>query len=215
MTINIKNVYCVGRNYIQHAKELNNPVPKSPLLFTKPTHALVVANGQDIILPGDQGRVHYEVEFVVHIARTYEQGISIDELVDYMSIGIDFTLRDVQTDLKEKAYPWLLAKGFVNAAVITPWQPFPGMRASMEKEFSLDRNGQKVQRGNIRDMVFDLPTLLDYTAKHLGLGKGDIFFTGTPAGVGTVVDEDLLTLKWGEKNLGSCKIILSPKGTLD
>ena len=209
MTVTVKNIYCVGRNYIQHAQELNNPVPDSPLLFTKPTHALAIANGQEILLPGDRGQIQYEVEVVLHLARKYEPGIKIDDLVDLMALGIDFTLRDVQTELKEKGYPWTLAKGFINSAVITPWQPFVGLEAAMQEEFSLEKNGQEVQRGNIRNMIFDFASIFEYTAKHLGLDAGDIFFTGTPAGVGPVSDGDRLVMKWGEKELGSCLIKLS------
>lgn len=205
----IKNIYCVGRNYVQHAQELNNAVPEVPLLFTKPTHSLAEAKGQEIIFPGDRGEIQYEVELVVHICRKYEPGIKVDKLVDQIAIGIDFTLRDVQTELKGKGYPWLLAKGFINSAVITPWRSFAGLNALMGVDFSLDRNGQEVQRGNIKNMIFDLPTIIEYTAKHLGLGQGDIIFTGTPAGVGPVLDGDSFTCKLADNNLGGCIIKLS------
>ncbi|KUO61289.1 MAG: fumarylacetoacetate hydrolase [Gracilibacter sp. BRH_c7a] len=209
MTVNVKNIYCVGRNYAQHAKELNNAVPESPLVFTKTTHALVEANGQEVILPGNFGRMHYEAEFVIHIARQYEPGIKIDDLIDKMAIGIDFTLRDLQDDLRQKGYPWVLAKGFLNSAVISPWYPFEGLTVSSEKDFSLVKNGQEVQRGNIKDMIFDLPVVTEYIAKHLGLGAGDIVFTGTPEGVGPVSDGDQFIYNWGEKQIGSSIIRLS------
>ncbi len=209
MPISIKNIFCVGRNYAQHAQELNNAVPQAPLLFTKPTHSLAEANGREIILPGDQGQLQYEVELVFHMARQYEPGIKVDDLVDQMAIGIDFTLRDLQSELKGKGYPWLLAKGFINSAVITPWQPFTGLKAALEVDFSLDKNGQEVQRGNMKDMIFDLPTVIDYTALHLGLGQGDIIFTGTPAGVGPVLDGDHFSFKLADKELGNCIIKLS------
>jgi len=209
MIESIKNIICVGRNYVEHAHELNNPVPQVPLLFTKPTHALAEADGREIIFPGDRGQIHYEVELVFHINRRYEPGITVDDLVDQMAIGIDFTLRDVQTELKGKGYPWVLAKGFMNSAVITSWQPFTGLKALTEVDFSLDRNGQEVQRGNMKNMIFDLPTIIDYTAMHLGLDKGDIIFTGTPAGVGPVLDGDYFSCKLADKDLGSCIIKLS------
>lgn len=209
MLKSIKNIVCVGRNYVQHAEELNNAVPQAPLLFTKPTHALAEANGCEIIFPGDRGQIQYEVELVFHI-RQYEPGIKVDDLVDQMAIGIDFTLRDLQTELKGKGYPWVLAKGFKNSAVITPWQPFTGLSGLMEVDFSLDKNGHEVQRGNMKNMIFDLPTIVDYTAKHLGLDQGDIIFTGTPAGVGSVLDGDYFTCKLADKELGKC-IIRIPK----
>ena len=209
MIVNVRNIYCVGRNYALHAKELNNAIPESPLVFTKTTHALAQANGQKIVLPGSHGQIHYEVEFVIHIARPYEPGIKLDDLVDKMAIGIDFTLRDLQDELRQKGNPWILAKGFLNSAVITPWYEFEGLALSTQKDFTLEKNGQEVQRGNIKDMIFDLPAITEYIAKHLGLGEGDIIFTGTPAGVGPVADGDKYTYKWGEKELGSSIIKIS------
>jgi 2-keto-4-pentenoate hydratase/2-oxohepta-3-ene-1,7-dioic acid hydratase in catechol pathway len=115
----IGNVYCVGRNYVLHAKELNNEVPKSPILFTKPTHSLVKAEGQIITLPGNRGSVHFETELVIHMGKNYEKGIKVDEIVDKIAVGIDFTLRDIQDELKKKGQPWLLAKGFKNSGVLS------------------------------------------------------------------------------------------------
>lgn len=206
MPVLIKNIICIGRNYAQHAQELNNAIPQAPLLFTKPTHSLAEANGKEIIFPGERGQIQYEAELVFHIGRPYEPGIKADDLVDQMAIGIDFTLRDVQTELKEKGYPWVLAKGFINSAVLTPWQPFPGLEAMLDVGFSLDKNGREVQRGKMREMIFDLQTVIDYTALHLGLGEGDILFTGTPAGVGPVLDGDRFVCKLAEQELGSCLI---------
>lgn len=210
MTTVVNNIYCVGRNYTEHAQELNNAVPQSPLLFTKPTHSLVETKGQEIVLPGDRGVINYEVEFVAHMARKYEPGMNIDECIDQMAIGIDFTLRDLQTELKGKGYPWVLAKGFLNSAVITPWRPFAGLEESLKLDFTLEKNGVEVQRGNMKNMIFDLPTVFEYTAKHLGLDAGDIFFTGTPAGVGPVMGGDRMVMKWGEKELGNFMIKLNP-----
>lgn len=204
----IRNIYCVGRNYVLHAQELNNAIPQAPLLFMKPTHSLAEANGGELIFPGDRGEIQYEAELVFHIARRYESGIQVEDLVDQMAIGIDFTLRDVQTELKGKGYPWVLAKGFINSAVLTPWQSFPGLEGLLDVDFSLDKNGREVQRGKMRNMIFDLPTVLDYIALHLGLGPGDIIFSGTPAGVGPVLDGDRFVCKLADQELGSCLIKL-------
>lgn len=204
--MSIKNIFCIGRNYKLHAQELNNAVPTSPLIFIKPTHALVEAKGQALKMPTGQGGVHYEVEFVVHIARAYEPGMKVEDLIDKIAIGIDFTLREVQEELKKKGYPWVLAKGFPNAAVLSPLLPFEGIQALMGHDFTLEKNGVEVQRGNIKDMIFDLPTIIEFTANHFGLGEGDVIFTGTPAGVGTVNNEDHLVLKWKEEKVGECFI---------
>jgi len=204
----IKNIYCIGRNYVLHAKELNNEVPTSPFLFSKPTHSIVEANGQEVTLPGDQGAVHYEVELVIRMGKDYKPGMKVDELVDSMALGIDFTLRDVQTEMKKKALPWLIAKGFPNSALITKFIGFPGEEECKKVDFALIKNGEQVQLGNISNLLFDLQTIIDFTAKHFGLGEGDILFTGTPEGVGRINDGDQLSLLWGKEVLGESKIKL-------
>ncbi|MDA8229475.1 MAG: fumarylacetoacetate hydrolase family protein [Desulfitobacterium hafniense] len=206
--MNIKNIYCVGRNFVLHAQELNNTIPASPLLFLKPTHSLIIADGRDIVFPKTRGDIHYEVEFVVHIGRQYEQGINVDDLIDQMALGLDLTLRHVQSELKKKGYPWLQAKGFPHSAVLTTWSPFKGIEESIKYDFILEKNGQVTQQGNIKDMIFDLPTIVEFTANNFGLDQGDIIFTGTPAGVGPVADGDCFTLKWDGKQLGDCTIKL-------
>lgn len=207
MTVSVKNIFCVGRNYRLHAQELNNAVPTEPLIFSKPTHALAEAKGNDVVLSGAFGEVHYELEIVVHVARAYEPGLTVEDLVDQVALGIDFTLRDVQNELKEKRYPWLKAKGFKNAAVLTPWFSFAGLEELRKHDFSLEKNGVEVQRGNIKDMLFDVLTLLEYISEHFGLDEGDILFTGTPAGVGPVADGDHLVLKWNEQKQGDFVVI--------
>ncbi|KZE55589.1 fumarylacetoacetate hydrolase [Brevibacillus parabrevis] len=198
----IRNIYCVGRNYRLHAAELGNDVPKKPMIFAKPTHALALTNGQEIALPGTRGELHYEAEIVVHIARPYEPGCALEQVIDKVALGIDLTLRDVQSELKSAGHPWLLAKGFKNSAILTPFQPFSGQSALQQADFSLHKNGEQVQRGNIGDVIFDLETILAYIEEHFGLGAGDIIYTGTPAGVGPVADGDVLTLKWGDEEWG-------------
>jgi fumarylpyruvate hydrolase len=207
--IQVGNIYCVGRNYRLHAEELGNEVPTEPMIFSKPTHALVVMNGQEIVLPGDQGEVHYEAELVIQIAKPYKEGMKVDDLVERFALGIDFTLRDVQSRLKKKGHPWLLAKGFPSSAAITSLHPFQGVEASKQVEFSLEINDKEVQRGKISDMLFDLETIIQFCAKHFGLGKGDLIYTGTPAGVGAVKDGDSFCLRWDGKTLGNCVIRLS------
>jgi fumarylpyruvate hydrolase len=204
----INNIYCVGRNYAAHAKELQNEVPSSPMLFSKPTHALVKGDGQEVLFPGDRGSIHYETEIVIRMCRPYVQGITVEEIVDCMAIGIDFTLRDVQSELKKKGHPWLLAKGFPNSALVSNFIPFPGVEEMKKIDFSLVKNGEKVQQGKIENMIFDFQTIIDFTAQNFGLGEGDLIYTGTPEGVGQVNDKDHLTLLWGNTILGECYIKL-------
>lgn len=207
--LQVRNIYCVGRNYALHARELNNDVLNSPFLFTKPTHAIAEANGQVITLPGDRGSVHYETELVIHIGDSYQKGISADELIDSMAIGIDFTLRDIQSELKKKGYPWLSAKGFKNSAVLSRFIKFPGVEKCKKNNFALKINGNNVQTGNIKDQIFDLQTIIDFTAANFGLAKDDIIFTGTPQGVGLISDGDQVSLLFNEQVLGDCMIKLS------
>ncbi|MBA2943866.1 fumarylacetoacetate hydrolase family protein [Paenibacillus sp. CGMCC 1.16610] len=202
----IRNIYCVGRNYRAHAAELGNDVPDQPMIFTKPTHALADMSGGELKLPGDQGEIHFEAELVLHIAKPYHEGIQVDEIVDKYALGIDFTLRDVQSVIKKKGQPWLPAKGFLKSAPLTEFRPFPGASKLTEENFQLRQNGQVVQNGNISNMIFDLQTIIDYIAKHYGLGVGDIIYTGTPEGVGPVNNGDLLELTWGEEVFGAVTI---------
>jgi fumarylpyruvate hydrolase len=205
----VNNIYCVGRNYAAHAKELQNEVPDSPMLFSKPTHALVEAAGQEITLPNNRGSIHFETEIVIRMGQPYEKGIKVDEIVESMAIGIDFTLRDVQSELKKKGHPWLLAKGFPNSALVSKFIPFPGIEEMKKIDFSLLKNQEKVQQGNIKKMIFDLQTIIDFTALNFGLGEGDLIFTGTPEGVGPVMDKDHLILLWGNSVLGEGTIKLN------
>lgn len=202
----IKNIYCVGRNYIEHVKELQNQIPDSPVIFSKPTHALTRADGSTIHLPDDKGDVHYEAELVIHIADSYSSEKTVDEMVDKMALGLDLTLRDVQQQLKDQSYPWLLSKGFTNSAIISEFIPFPGVEQCTEENFSLLINEKLVQEGNISQMMFDLQTLIHFIGKNLGLHKGDIIFTGTPSGVGPLKNDDKLSLQWGQQQLGSCTV---------
>ncbi|MBP2001319.1 2-keto-4-pentenoate hydratase/2-oxohepta-3-ene-1,7-dioic acid hydratase in catechol pathway [Paenibacillus shirakamiensis] len=206
MKSNVRNVFCVGRNYRLHAAELGNDVPTEPMIFLKPSHAVSSMDGHVLRLPSQQGEIHYEAELVLRIARAYVPGISVDDLVDVMALGIDFTLRDVQNQLKKKGHPWTAAKGFLNSAPITPYQAFPGTEEIGNHIFELHKNGESVQKGTTHDMIFSLQDIVDYIADHYGLDEGDLIFTGTPAGVGPVVAGDQLELFWDGKPLGSTTI---------
>lgn len=204
----IRNVYCVGRNYKLHAAELGNEVPASPMLFMKPTHAVVQLDGHPVRLPGASGSVHYEAELVVLIGKEYEPGMKADDLIVGFTVGLDLTLRDVQDKLKAKGQPWLAAKGFRSSAPIGRWLAFPGEAVLSEADFGLRMNGREAQRGNVRDMVFGLQQLVDFTGTHYGLGPGDVLFTGTPQGVGALQDGDTLEVRWNEAAVGTTTIKL-------
>ncbi|RCX21750.1 2-keto-4-pentenoate hydratase/2-oxohepta-3-ene-1,7-dioic acid hydratase in catechol pathway [Fontibacillus phaseoli] len=207
----ISNVYCVGRNYRLHAEELGNEVPSEPMIFLKPSHAVVPMDRQGLTLPENRGEIHYETELVLRIGRRYEPGMTVDELVDVMAFGIDFTLRDVQSELKKKGHPWTAAKGFKNSAPITPYIAFPGTAETAREEFTLRKNGEIVQRGNIGNMIFSLQQIVDYLADRYGLDEGDLIFTGTPEGVGPVYQGDRLQIAYGSNELGSFEIVSGPK----
>ncbi|MBM7867296.1 FAA hydrolase family protein [Heliobacterium gestii] len=204
----IRNIYCVGRNFPLHAAELGNAIPERPLIFSKPTHALVLLDGSALHLPGTRGAVHYEAELVLRVDHPYQKGSTADGLIGAMALGIDFTLRDVQAESKRKGQPWLEAKGFPNSAALTPFIPFPGVAALAEADFTLTRNGVEAQRGNVRDMLFNVQQILDFCAASFGIGPGDIIYTGTPAGVGPVTPDDTFHLYWGSRCLGQGVVCL-------
>ena len=206
----IKNIYCVGSNYMPVGQILQN-APASPYLFSKPSYALAEAKGQELVLPGDRGPLYYEAELVFRIGRSYEKGIKADDIIDGMTVGLDFTLKGVQDEFKKKGWPWLLSKGFPNSAVLGKFLDFPGVDELEKLDFALLKNGVQVQQGNIKNTIFDLQTIIDVTGRQLGLGPGDILFTGTPEGAGPVSDGDRLTLLFEQKNLGDCLIRLEPR----
>lgn len=200
----IKNIYCVGRNYVAHAHELGNEVPSTPLLFMKPSHAATFAKLAPVIsLPADSGAIHYEVELVVQLKTDYSPDRPLCEMIDHVALGIDFTLRDLQDQLKEKGLPWLPAKGFKDSAVLSNTIPFSSEADFNNLTFSLSINEKVVQQGTPQLMIFPLRTLLDYCWTHYGLKAGDLVFTGTPAGVGPTSFGDHFEFFIGSESLGS------------
>lgn len=202
----VKTLYCVGRNYKLHAEELGNQIPVEPLIFLKPSHAAVSLDKETIQLPQGSGKVDYEGELVLRIAREYVPGISVEELVDEMALGLDFTLRDIHNDLQKRGLPWTPAKGFRNAAPLSPFIAFPSREELENTDFTVRKNGEEVQRGNVKNMIFSLQTIVDFIGTRYGLGKDDVIFTGTPAGVGPTLPGDSFELYWGDRLMGSCLI---------
>jgi len=201
------NIYCVGRNYRLHAAELGNEVPQSPMIFTKPTHALVPWQGE-VALPGAFGAVHYEAELVLLMGQPYRPDRPLDEQISHFTVGLDFTLRDVQDKLKAKGHPWLEAKGFKNAAGLGRWMPYPGYEEIARRDFVLRLNGKEVQRGNAKDMVFGFEPLAAFVESRFGFGAGDLLFTGTPAGVGALSSGDRLAPGWDGQPVGDAVVVM-------
>jgi 2-keto-4-pentenoate hydratase/2-oxohepta-3-ene-1,7-dioic acid hydratase in catechol pathway len=184
---------CIGRNYTDHIKELENEKPTDPVVFLKPDTAILLKK-QPFFIPDFSNDVHHEVEILVKINKV---GKHIDKkfahkYYDEIGLGIDFTARDLQAKLKEKGLPWEKAKAFDGAAVIGNWMPKEAVQDVNNMSFSLERNGEVVQTGNTSHMLWKIDELIEYISKYFTLKIGDIIFTGTPAGVGRVNAEDKL-----------------------
>ncbi|MCF7802773.1 MAG: fumarylacetoacetate hydrolase family protein [Candidatus Marinimicrobia bacterium] len=191
----VGTIYCVGKNYLPHIQELQSKIPDAPVIFTKPTSALV---GPDTVLtfPIEKGVVHHEVEIVLLIGQTGRR-INKEEAwnhIDGYALGIDFTLRQLQSDLREKGLPWLLCKGFDHSAGITKFLPIPSQDKFNQTEFWLKLNGKNRQTGLVSDMVFDIPTIITFLSRTITLEEGDLIYTGTPAGVSRVRTHDEITI---------------------
>lgn len=186
-------IICIGRNYTEHIKELANERPESPVIFMKPDSA-VLPRQQDFYIPEFSEDVHYETEVLVKIKKV---GKHIDKrfahkYYDEIGLGIDFTARDLQSKLKAKGLPWEKAKGFDGSAVIGEWVSKTDHSAVDNIEFALECNGQRVQEGNTSHMLWKIDELISYISTYFTLKKGDVIFTGTPAGVGRVKAGDHL-----------------------
>ena len=181
-------IICIGRNYLEHAKELNNPVPKKPMFFVKPDTSLLRTHM--FYIPPFSNNIHYELELVVKIKKV---GKSISKrfahkYYDEISLGLDLTARDLQEECKEKGMPWEIAKGFDSSAPIGKWYQKKDLKSL---DFYLLKNGEKVQEGNPSQMVFDVDRIIEYVSKFMTLKKGDLIFTGTPSGVGKMEVNDV------------------------
>jgi len=185
-------IFCIGRNYIDHAKELNNPVPDKPVIFCKPATALLKEN-KAFYLPEFSKDIHHEVEIVLKISKPGKQ-IQLSKAGEYYShigLGIDFTARDLQQECKNKGLPWEIAKAFDNSAVLGDL--IEKKEFELDKiSFSLLKNKEVVQSGNTGEMIFSFDQIISYLSIYFRLNSGDLIYTGTPAGVGSVHSGDLL-----------------------
>lgn len=186
-------IIAIGRNYVAHIQELNNETPTEPVVFTKPDSA-VLRNNEPFYYPEYSNDIHHEVEILLKISKEgkYIQEKFAANYFDEIGIGIDFTARDLQTKAKEKGLPWALAKGFNGSAPMSDFVPksqFPDLK---NLDFSLKVNGETRQKGNTSLMIYSFEFIIQYVSQFMTLKKGDIIFTGTPAGVGPVVKGDRL-----------------------
>jgi acylpyruvate hydrolase len=201
-------IICIGRNYAEHAKELGNAVPDNPVIFMKPSTAMVI-NDKAFYYPEFTSNLHHEGEIVLKICENgkHIQPKFADKYFNEVTIGIDFTARDVQDQLKAKGQPWEIAKAFDGSA---PLGKFIPKKDAFSNDgtilFSLKKNGAIVQSGDTKDLIFDFNHLICYVSKFFMLNKGDLIYTGTPAGVGPVQIGDLLEGYIGEQKLLSCEV---------
>ncbi len=189
-------VVCVGRNYAEHAKELNNPLPTEPMLFIKPGSCVVPLEG-GFSIPQDRGSVHYEVEIAVLIGKPLSRKPSVEEVLDAISgfaPALDLTLRDVQNKLKDKGHPWEPAKSFDGACVLAPFVPGDAISDLSDIGIRLTINGDVRQDGTSGDMIFPIVPVIQEMAGNFNLQPGDVILTGTPAGVGPLNTGDELVL---------------------
>ncbi|MFP4526029.1 MAG: fumarylacetoacetate hydrolase family protein [Bacteroidales bacterium] len=195
-------IICIGRNYAEHASELGNAVPEKPIFFFKPDTSIIRKN-RPFFYPDFSDEIHYETEIVLKINRL---GKNIQEkyasrYFDELTVGIDFTARDLQREAKEKGHPWEIAKAFEGSAPIGKFVNIKKFQDINNLDFQLKVNDQIAQQGNTKDLIFSFDHLISYVSKFITLKIGDLLFTGTPAGVGPVAIGDRLTASVENKTL--------------
>jgi 2-keto-4-pentenoate hydratase/2-oxohepta-3-ene-1,7-dioic acid hydratase in catechol pathway len=191
--IPIGKIVCVGRNYAEHARELGNEIPEKPVVFLKPNTAIIYS-GEKIIYPGFSEDMHHEVELVLLIGKKIRNG-SIEKAEDAITgygVGLDMTLRDVQSELKKKGHPWTIAKGFDTSAVLSDFVLKKDHKLTLNELISFSVNGTTRQKAKLNTMIFNPSKIVEYISSLMTLEEGDLIFTGTPSGVGKVEKGDRL-----------------------
>ena len=198
-------IICVGRNYADHANELGNSAPKEPVIFCKPDSAILQPRNPFVIPPWTK-EVHHELELIMRIGKVgkYIEPKYALSYVDSISVGIDFTARDIQSELKKAGLPWEKSKGFDGSAAIGRW--IKGSPNKKNYEIQLFKNNDLVQKGNTRDFIFSIEELICHISQFFTLKSGDIIFTGTPSGVASVEAGDELICKLDGNSLLSLSI---------
>ena len=186
-------IICVGRNYTEHVKELGNSIPEEPVIFMKPKSALLQSH-TPFYYPEFTNELHYECEIVLRVCKNgkYVQAKHAANYYDAITVGIDFTARDIQDELKKKGLPWEKAKAFDNSAVVGKFIVLTPTFNRKSINFSLLKNGEKVQEANTEQMIFSIDRIIENISNYFSLNIGDLIFTGTPSGVGECVTGDIL-----------------------
>jgi 5-carboxymethyl-2-hydroxymuconate isomerase len=189
----IGKIVCVGRNYIEHAQELGNEVPEKPVIFLKPSSALIFS-GNEIVYPEFSSEMHHEVELVLLIGRKIKNAdpVEAEEAITGYGVGLDMTLRDIQNELKKKGHPWTIAKCFDTSAVVSDFIHKENYGLTLDEEISLTVNREVKQKDKLNKMIFNPVQLVEYISSLMTLEEGDLVFTGTPKGVSKVNKGDKL-----------------------
>ena len=197
-------IFCVGRNYAEHAKELNNEIPSEPVIFLKPKSALIQP-GVHFYYPEFSNELHYEAELVLRISKNgkYVPAYAASGYYNAITVGIDFTARDIQQELKKKGLPWEKAKAWDNSAVAGEWIEISPAMVKKPIHFSMQLNGETVQTGDSSNMLFSFEKIIANITQYFSINIGDLIFTGTPAGVGECVVGDELTGFFEDKQVFS------------
>lgn len=193
--VQVRNIFCIGRNYAAHIAELGNRPEEDPVVFIKPTSALHPP-GTPIVLPTHSCDVHYEAELVLLVGqggKNIPENKALQHIAGY-GLGLDLTARDLQTKAKQGGLPWAVAKGFDCAATVTQFVPAEHIEQAQHIEFQMYLNGQLRQHGDTRKMLFPIPFIVHYLSKVFTLQDGDLIFTGTPEGVGALNSQDAVRL---------------------
>jgi 2-keto-4-pentenoate hydratase/2-oxohepta-3-ene-1,7-dioic acid hydratase in catechol pathway len=186
-------IFCVGRNYVDHAKELGNDVPDEPVIFMKPKSSLLQSH-TPFYYPEFSNELHYECELVLRVCKNgkYISERHASKYYNGITVGIDFTARDIQAELKKKGLPWEKAKAWDNSAVVGNWKDVTPELLKKDINFSMRSNGTEVQKGITTDMLFSFDEIVAHISNYFSINIGDLIFTGTPAGVGECVVGDVL-----------------------
>ncbi len=197
--LQVNTIYCIGRNYLKHAEELQNKVPDEPMVFLKPESSLL-PDGGEIVLPARSREVHHEVELVAALGKG-GKNIPEEEALDYVAgygIGIDVTARDLQQQAKERSHPWAVAKGFDTFAPLSSFVPAGRIGDPQNVDLRISVNGEIRQKGNTRHMIFPVKTLIAHLSTIFRLKAGDLIFTGTPEGVSPIREGDRIEAVLGD-----------------